>query len=240
MKTKIFFILFTLACISKLSASVPLYMNYNSDKVSISQFLGFYGDFYEDNDMNELYTDIKEKFNQFCYFTDTLFEISSRTGKKISFYSQIDGSEISVGEKSFYFVPEQYKNAYKNKDYFFTDSYNNPCFLILYVCNKLDLPVPEVSAKDRTLYSLETESEIKINIYEDTNLLFCYPGMEGIFNPYFKLNDKNYIGLYYSEKDAEKIKKLLNEKYSVKCIVKDFERNFEIVDKAYFRIKEHL
>lgn len=212
---------------------------YKSENVEICQFLGFTSmfDCYEKESKT-----LEEKFNQFCWFTDRLLEISYETGKKVSFYSEPVASELRMGETSFFFHPAGMKGKVEEaENQFFCNDYNNPYFIVPYVCNKLNLGFHEgYAGRNRIIYSLEItselsgENEIKLDD-SDCSLIFFYPSGDLVFSPCFELGTKNYIGFYYSESDAAVMKKLLKEKYSLECEIMDFPCSFELISDAYFK-----
>lgn len=53
------------------------------------------------------------------------------------------------------------------------------------------------------------------------------------------LEKKNYIGFYYSKRDAAAMKKTLQEKYSTECEVKAFPCDFKLINAAYFETVFH-
>ena len=226
-------------------ASQYVYASYNSENVGIYQFLGYDSmfDYYE----SECKT-LEEEFNRFCYFTDALLEISEKTGKKISFDSEPVASTLQIGETLFYFHPAGQKGQIQElENQFFTDKYNDPYFIVPFVCEKLNLKVPQNKNADRKIYSLEAKTKIAVTEEKpfmlddrDSDLIFFYPCGDGSFSPYFSIEGKNYIGFYYSKSDADRMKKLLKEKYSIDCKLKEFPRNFKLINETYFAEKRHV
>lgn len=240
-------LIFTMLFATGISAFATQYVDasYDSENVGIYQFLGYDSMFADDagfKDFENVYQYLEEEFNRFCYFTDALLEISDKTGKKISFYSEPVASKLQIGETLFYFHPAGMKGQIQEvENQFFTDEYKNPYFIVPFVCEKLNLKVPQNKNADRKIYSLEAKTKIAVTEEKpfmlddrDSDLIFFYPCGDGLFSPYFSIEGKNYIGFYYSKSDADSMKKLLKEKYSIDCKLKEFTRNFKLINEAYF------
>lgn len=240
MKNKKAIILFILINSFKLFASAPIYVNYKTEKIAINQFLCFSSEFDKDivSNQSEAYLQAEKRFIEFCYFTDALSSLYNITGKKISFSSQTDGSMLSIGSKTFLFAPKYQENDERFKGYYFTNDYNNPYFLIQYVCNMSELQIPEIINDNKKLFSLEAKSknEIDFTEFNETDILFFYPDGEIYYPPCFEMDNKNYIGFYYSEEDAMEMKKILEERYFISSMVKEFPLDFSLINMAYFKI----
>ena len=249
MKTKIAIILFMFINTLSVSATAYLYANYSSGDVQIRQFLGFHSQLDERNkDPHQAYLDMEEKFHLFCYLTDVAVEICSRTGKQLSFYSQIDGAKLVVGEKQYRFAPSWVEKHVDNfsSDYIFPERYNDPNFIIPFVCEDLGIEIPLQKTEGRMLYSLETTSKLNPKIeeaieygeYDEDTLIFFLPSGDVSYSPCFELNSKKYIGFYYSKNDAIKMQKILQDKYSVYSTVKNFPLDFSLINEAFFSISK--
>jgi|GEM_PF-5784083 len=229
------FFLFMFANAMNLFATNSLNVSYNSETVRINQFLCYYEDL-----QTEGFREVEEKFYLFCDFADSLLEMSRRLGERISFYSENGISQLDIGEKCFLFVSSKRESEVKASadEYILSENYNNSIYIISYVCKKLKLKLPEIKNKDRKLYSLETKFAIDFALEEnEDDLFFFFPCGECHFNPNFKLQGNHYIGLYYSEEDAMKMKKMIKEKHSADCEVKAFPCDFKLINDAYFKIE---
>ena len=116
--------------------------------------------------------------------------------------------------------------------------YTNPDFIISFICKELKLQIPEKKIKNRKLYSLEIKSIQEIDFSEDNNtdIIFFYPGGEIYYSPLFEIDKKIYIGFYYSFKDAKNMQRILKDKYNQRSIIKEFPLDFNLINKAYFKI----
>ena len=92
--------------------------------------------------------------------------------------------------------------------------------------------------KNKKLHSLETKNKIELEI-DEKDPTFFLPEGEVSRSPCFELGEKNYIGFYYSKRDAAAMKKTLQEKYSTDCEVKAFPCDFKLINAAYFETAFH-
>lgn len=240
MKTKLFILIFIISSF-KIFASNSLEVTYKTDNIRINYFLGYQEEiFLPDISENEKYKNIEKNFYDFIYFTDTLIEISNRIDANIYFYSEHDLSELTIGEKKYLFVSQRRLSEIQTskKDYTLTEDYTNPDFIISFICKELKLQIPEKKIKNRKLYSLEIKSIQEIDFSEDndTDIIFFYPGGEIYYSPLFEIDKKIYIGFYYSFKDAKNMRRILKDKYNQRSIIKEFPLDFNLINKAYFKI----
>ncbi len=237
---KLLLLMLVLSNAAKLSATNSLNATYNSETVRISQFLCYY----EHLRADERETDEMEaKYNLFCDFADSLLEMSRRLGEKISFYSENGIAQLDVGEKRFLFVSGKREAEVKASadEYVLSENYNNPAYIISAACKKLKMKPPKIKRKDRKLYSLETKSALgsALDENEESGWFFFLPGGECHFSPEFELRGNHYIGFYYSENDAMKMKEMIKEKYGADCEIKVFPCDFALINEAYFRIEKN-
>ena len=240
MKTKLFILIFIIFSF-RIFASNSLEVTYKTDNIRINYFLGYQEEiFLPDISENEKYKNIEKNFYDFIYFTDTLIEISNRIDANIYFYSEHDLSELTIGEKKYLFVSQRRLSEIQTskKDYTLTEDYTNPDFIISFICKELKLQIPEKKIKNRKLYSLEIKSIQEIDFSEDndTDIIFFYPGGEIYYSPLFEIDKKIYIGFYYSFKDAKNMRRILKDKYNQRSIIKEFPLDFNLINKAYFKI----
>ncbi|MDE6719041.1 MAG: hypothetical protein K2J68_04200 [Treponemataceae bacterium] len=239
MRKNIFISLFLFIGVFEVHATNCLNARYVSEKVSINQFLCYYENLQSHKlDANGVtYDTLEKQFYDFCYLADALLSISSETGKAATFYSENGIAQLDIGEKSFLFVSKSRESEVKasTENYTLTENYNDPHFVISFVCADLHLKMPKPKTKNRKLYSLETKVKVEFEIDENDPMFFLPEG-EVSCSPCFELGGKNYVGFYYSKSDAAAMKKTLLENYSTDCEIKEFPCDFKLINAAYFKI----
>lgn len=222
-------------------ASIYLDANYESDNVWIYQFLEYDSIF--DYKKNQ-YKNLEKDFYDFCYFVDALTEISEKIGKKICFESAPDAADLYIGEygceERYIFMPKFIHDDFENL--IFTADYNDPHFIVSFLCEKLNLEVPEEKNEGKKIYLLEIKNKFELSDEELEDLngkindsIFFYPCGDSFYSPVFDFKGKNCIGFFYSKEEADFAKNCLKELYSIKCNVKEYAREFEVVNECYFK-----
>lgn len=239
MKTKLCILIFIISSF-KIFASNTLEVTYKTDNISINYFLCYQEELLSEITKNEQSNNIENSFNDFIYLTDSLIEISNKINTDINFYSEKDLSEITIGKNKYLFVSKKRIAEIQSsmQDFILTEDYNNPYFIIPFVCKEFNLKIPVKKIKNRKLYSLEVQNAHTIDFSEtnDTDIIFFYPGGEVYYSPFFEIENNIYIGFYYSFNDAKKMKKILKDKYHQSSTIKEFPLDFNLINKAYFKI----